>query len=190
MPHLLASSSGVIDEESAELDSFDGENLVTSDIDMAEEILNSTQVNILSSATSPAANPAPNEQKSSESSRSFYFKKCEKEKTNVNHEQWHDKLSQSINSFIITQAQNDKEFFKKLFDEKSSLESGDDDTMVIKIRNSGELFFTEIDLERSDLALKKLSQIIQEVFELSKDISFVMTKRRDFSFEMTNTLKD
>ena len=36
--------------------SFDGENLDTSDIDMAVEILNSTQINILSSAPSLAEN--------------------------------------------------------------------------------------------------------------------------------------
>ena len=58
IPHFLASSSGVTDEGSEEPESFDGKNLATSDIDMAEEILNSTQINSLSSAPSPAANPA------------------------------------------------------------------------------------------------------------------------------------
>ena len=111
MPHFLASSSGVTDEGSEEPDSFDGENLATSDIDIAEEVLNSTQINILSSAPSPAANPAPSEWESSEWSSSFYFKKSKKKKTKVNHEECHDKLSQSINSFMKTQAQNDKEFF-------------------------------------------------------------------------------
>ena len=111
MPHFLANSSGVTDEGSEEPDSFDGENLATSDIDIAEEVLNSTQINILSSAPSSAANPAPSEWESSEWSSSFYFKKSKKKKTKVNHEEWHDKLSQSINSFMKTQAQNDKEFF-------------------------------------------------------------------------------
>ena len=41
---------------------------------------------------------------------------------------------------MTTQAQNDKEFFKKLFGEKSFVESGNDDTIVIKVRNSGEPF--------------------------------------------------
>ena len=80
---------------------------------------------------------------------------------------------------MTTQAQNDKKFFKKLFGEKSSVESGDDDTVVIKVRNSGESFFIEKNLERSDLTLKNLSQIIQKEFELSEDISFVITKRPD-----------
>ena len=80
MPYFLASSSGVTDEGSAEPDSFDGENLATSDIDIAEEILNSTQINILSLAASPAANPATSEQESSESSSSFYLKKSKKKK--------------------------------------------------------------------------------------------------------------
>ena len=82
MPHVLASSSGVIviDEGSEEPDSFDGENLPTSDIDMTEEILNSTQINILSSVPLPAANPAPSEEESSESSSSFYFNKFKKKK--------------------------------------------------------------------------------------------------------------
>ena len=71
---------------SEEPDSFDGENLVTSDIDMAEEIFNSTQIIILSSAPSPAANPAPSEQEISESSSSFYFNKSRKEKVKINHE--------------------------------------------------------------------------------------------------------
>ena len=70
MPHFSASSSGVTDEGRKEPSSFDGENLATSDIDMTEEILNCPHNNILSSALSPAANPAPNEQESSESSRS------------------------------------------------------------------------------------------------------------------------
>ena len=80
IPHFLASSFGVTDEESEEPDSFDGKNLATSDIDMAEEILNSAQINILSSAPSPAANPAPSNQESSESSSSFYFNKSKKKK--------------------------------------------------------------------------------------------------------------
>ena len=69
--------------------------------------MNSTQINILSSAPSPAANPAPSEQESSESSSSFYLRSPKRKKTKVNHEKWHDKLSQSINSFMTTQAQND-----------------------------------------------------------------------------------
>ena len=47
------------------------------------------------------------------------------------------------------------------------------------MRNSGEPFFIKIDLEISDLTLKKLSQIIQEELELNEDISFVITKRPD-----------
>ena len=43
--------------------------------------------------------------------------------------------------------------------------------------NSGEPFFIKIDLERSDITLKKLSQIIQKELELNEDISFVITKR-------------
>ena len=42
MLHFLASSSGVTDEGSEEPDSFGGENMATSDIDIAGEILNST----------------------------------------------------------------------------------------------------------------------------------------------------
>ena len=61
MSHFLTSSSGVTDEEGEEPDSFVGENLATSDINVAEEILNSSQVIILSSAPSPPANPAPSE---------------------------------------------------------------------------------------------------------------------------------
>ena len=61
---------------------------------------------------------------------------------------------------MTAQAQNDKEFFKILFGGKSSVESGDDDSIVIKVWNSGEPFFIEIDLERSDLTFKKLCQII------------------------------
>ena len=165
MSYFLASSSGVTDEGSEKPDSFDGENLATSDIDMAQGNLNSTQINILSLAPSSAANPAPSEQESSESSSTLEKK--------VNHEEWHDKLSQSIISLMATQVQNYKEIFKKLFGKKSSVESGDDVQIVIKVRDSGELFFIEIDLERSDLSLKKLPQIIQKEFELSEDISFL-----------------
>ena len=56
MSHFLASFSGVIDEGSEEPDSFVGEILATSDIDMVEKILNSTQLNILSLAPSSAEN--------------------------------------------------------------------------------------------------------------------------------------
>ena len=68
-------------------------------------------------------------------------------KSKKKNEEWHDKLSQSINSFMTTQAQNDKDFFKKLFGEKPSVEPGNEDTIVIKVRNSGESFLTEIDLD-------------------------------------------
>ena len=47
------------------------------------------------------------------------------------------------------------------------------------LRNSGEPFFIKIDLEISELTLKKLFQIIQEELELNEDISFVITKRPD-----------
>ena len=40
--------------------------------------------------------------------------------------------------FIKDQAQDGKEFFNKLFGEKSTVESGDDNTIVIKVPNSGE----------------------------------------------------
>ena len=72
-----------------------------------------------------------------------------------------------------------KSFFSEIIWWKSSVESGDEKTMVIRAQNSGEPFFIEIDLERSDLTLKKLSQIFQKEFELSEDIYFVMTKRPD-----------
>ena len=49
--------------------------------------------------------------------------------------------------------------------------------LVIKVRNSGEPFFIEIDVERSNLTLKRLSQTIQREFKLSEDIFFVITKR-------------
>ena len=52
IPHFLASSSGFTDERSEEPDSFDVENLAASDIDVAEEISNSTQINILALAPS------------------------------------------------------------------------------------------------------------------------------------------
>ena len=42
-----------------------------------------------------------------------------------------------------------KSFFKELFGEKSSVESGDEDAIAIRVRNFGEPFFIEIDLERS-----------------------------------------
>ena len=48
IPNFLASSSGLTDEASEEPDSFAGENLAASDIDMAEEISNSIHINILS----------------------------------------------------------------------------------------------------------------------------------------------
>ena len=68
-----------------------------------------TQINILSSAPSPTANQAQSEQESSKSSSSFYFNKSKKEKnkTKLNYEEYHDELSQSINYFMITQAQSD-----------------------------------------------------------------------------------
>ena len=66
MPHYSASSSGVTHEGRKEPTSFEGENLATSDIDMAEKTLNCAHNNKLFSAPSPAANPAPSEQKISE----------------------------------------------------------------------------------------------------------------------------
>ena len=48
--------------------------------------------------------------------------------------------------------------------------------LVIKVQNSGEPFFIELDVERSNLTLKRLSQIIQEEFKLSEHIFFVITK--------------
>ena len=83
MPHFLASFSGVTDEGSKGPDRFDGKNLVFSDIDLAGEILNSMQINILSSAPSPTTNPSPSTQKTSESSSSFCFNKSNKKKKEI-----------------------------------------------------------------------------------------------------------
>ena len=80
----------------------------------------------------------------------FILTSPKRKKTKLNYEEWQDKLSQSIKLFMTAQAQNDKEFSKKLFGEKSSVESGDDDTILIKVQNYGEHFFIEMDLERSD----------------------------------------
>ena len=41
---------------------------------------------------------------------------------------------------MTAQAQDDKEFFQKLFGEKSSVEFGDDNTIVIKVLDSGKPF--------------------------------------------------
>ena len=69
-----------------------------------------------------------------------FFNKSKKKKTNVNYEEWQDKLSQSINLYMTAQAQDGKEFFQKLFGEKSSVEFGDDNTIVIKVLDSGKPF--------------------------------------------------
>ena len=79
MPHFLAGTSEVTDEGREEPDSLAVENFATSETDTVEEILNSTQINILSSAL--AANPATCEQEISESSSSFDFNKSKKKKT-------------------------------------------------------------------------------------------------------------
>ena len=41
---------------------------------------------------------------------------------------------------MTAQAQDDKEFFQKLFGGKSSVEFGDDNTIVIKVLDSGKPF--------------------------------------------------
>ena len=52
------------------------------------------------------------EQESIESSSSFYFNKSKKKGEKVNSEEWCDKLSKNINSFMTTQAQNEKSFLR------------------------------------------------------------------------------
>ena len=131
-----------------------------------------TQINILSSAPSPTANQAQSEQESSKSSSSFYFNKSKKEKnkTKINYEEYHDELSQSINYFMTTQAQSD--IWWKIICWVWWWQC-----KVMKVWNSEEgfpkkdFFFKK---KRSDLTLKKLFQIIQKVFKLNGDISFVM----------------
>ena len=61
--------------------------------------------------------------------------------------------------------------------------------LVIKVQNSGEPFFIEIDVERSNLTLKRLSQIIQKEFKLSEHIFFVITKRQVALIRNDKTLK-
>ena len=62
-------------------------------------------------------------------------------------------------------------------------------TVVIKVPNSGEPFFIKIDLERSDITLKTLSQIIQKEFKLNEDIFFLITKRPDVLIRNDNEVK-
>ena len=51
----------------------------------------------------------------------FILTSPKRKEAKINHEEWHDKLSQGINSFMTTQAQNDKVFFQKLFGENHLL---------------------------------------------------------------------
>ena len=92
------------------------------------------------------------EQESSESGSSFYFNKSKKKGEKVYSEECRDKLSKIINSFMKTRAQNEISFFKKLFGEKSSVESVDDDKIVEEVQNLVSFF-----LLTSDLTLKRLS---------------------------------
>ena len=84
------------------------------------------------------------EQESSESGSSFYFNKSKKKGEKVYSEECRDKLSKIINSFMKTQAQNEISFFKKLFGEKSSVESVDDDKIVEEVQNLVSFFFIDI----------------------------------------------
>ena len=90
---------------------------------------------------------------------------------------------------MTTQAQNDKMFFKKLFGKIHLLSLVMTITVVIKVPNSGEPFFIKIDLERSDITLKTLSQIIQKGFKLNEDIFFLITKRPDVLIRNDNEVK-
>ena len=78
--------------------------------------------------------------------------------------------------FMTNKAQNSKQFLRNYL-VKRPLLSLVMTILVIKVRNSGEPFFIEIDVERSNLTLKRLSQTIQREFKLSEDIFFVITKR-------------
>ena len=90
---------------------------------------------------------------------------------------------------MTTQAQNDKMFFKKLFGKIHLLSLVMTITVVIKVPKSGEPFFIKIDLERSDITLKTLSQIIQKEFKLNEDIFFLITKRPDVLIRNDNEVK-
>ena len=65
---------------------------------------------------------------------------------------------------------------KVTFGEKSSVESGDDNAKSWKFEILKRVFLKKVFFfkKRSDLTLKKLFQIIQKVFKLNGDISFVM----------------
>ena len=77
---------------------------------------------------------------------------------------------------MTNKAQNSKQFLRNYL-VKRPLLSLVMTILVIKVRNSGEPFFIEIDVERSNLTLKRLSQTIQREVKLSEDIFFVITKR-------------
>ena len=63
---------------------------------------------------------------------------------------------------MTTQAQNDKMFFEKLFGKIRLLSLVMTITVVIKVPNSGEPFFIKIDLERSDLTLKRYLKLFKK----------------------------
>ena len=77
---------------------------------------------------------------------------------------------------MTNKAQNSKQFLRNYL-VKRPLLSLVMTILVIKVRNSGEPFFIEIDVERLNLTLKRLSQTIQREVKLSEDIFFVITKR-------------
>ena len=170
LPTFIRSSSGSI------ADDWNEESDLTSDVEdkthsLTEDILNSTHIDMASSSLSPDTTLAPFEK---QCNSSFYFSKSKKKKTNQ--ENMFEKFKSSINAFMASQAENDKKFLEKFYENSSHKSNDQDNTIVVKVRNSGEPFFIEIELESSDLTILTFTKVLKEEFNLSEDTSLLITK--------------
>ena len=83
-------------------------------------------------------------------------------------------MNASINTFMSSQAETDREFLKQMFEKPSE---GDSVTeIVLKVRQAEDDYFTEMDLKPSDLKFSKLTDLLNEEFELDRDALLFITK--------------
>ena len=182
LPYFLTSSLGTITEilttstgsttgiekTNADSGNSDVEDYLQSTLDVDDKIMNSIHIDM---ATSFSPNTTP--VSANKQDGTFYFNKSKKKKSSS--DVMFKKLDTSIHLFMASQADCDKEFLEKFF-ERSNKCNEEGNMVVIKVRQSGDSYFIEIELAPSDLTFQNLTDTIKKELLIVEDSRSLLTK--------------
>ena len=186
--HLISSSGSGGGLNVADDNGSESSEDVNDDITL-QELINSTQIPIATNSemfhdedetASVASTSCSSTSKGN--TNPFYLKK--KSKKSSRSDKLFDALNYSMNSFMKAQSEADKEFLTGIFENKK----GEDQQIVIRVREKGDAFCIEVELD-AEKCKEKLLDVIKTEFELNSSQALVVTKLPDIMIRNDKDVK-